>query len=247
MTDLPDDTADDPWLTLAEIADELRLSPVTIRSWIAKGRLRAMRAGQRKWLVRRSDLDAMLADTDGGNSSQPTPEADTDTYPDDVLREMIATAFGYEQADREQTLAMAAYEWDVALDQSRMAPPDARFTSRIRHIAQAASWRAAAIRDAIGQPDFVWTPAAGSNGMTLSYELRPGGNRPGPKEDWDRVDRVVARLGEALEGPSAGPVADVFSDLARALNDVADGIEKRGPRPTEARDGSTPDGEEQRP
>jgi len=247
MTDLPDDAADDPWLTLAEIADELRLSPVTIRSWIAKGRLRAMRAGQRKWLVRRSDLDAMLADTDGGSSAHPTPEADADTYPDHLLREMVATASAYEQADREQTLAMAAYDWDVALDQSRMAPPDGRFTSRTRHIAQAASWRAAAIRDAMGEPDFAWSPAAGSNGMTLSYELRPGGNRPGPKEDWDRVDRVVTRLGEVLEGSSAGLVADVFSDLARALNDIADGIEKRARRPTEARDGLTQDVEEQRP
>lgn len=30
---------DDPWLTLAEIAEELRMSPATIRSWISKGTL----------------------------------------------------------------------------------------------------------------------------------------------------------------------------------------------------------------
>jgi len=230
MTDLPDKTADDPWLTLAEIADELRLSPVTIRSWIAKGRLRAMRAGQRKWLVRRSDLDAMLA-ADPDNRPPATSEPEADAYPDHVLDRLAATAAADEQADREQALGMAAYDWDIALEQSRMAPPDARFTSRIRHIAQAANQQAAAIRDAMDLPDSVWTPVRGSDGMTLSYELRPGGNRPGPADAWDRVDRVVARLGAALEGTSAASVADVFADLARALNDVADAIEKRAPRP----------------
>ena len=40
------------------------MSPATIRSWISKGTLRAMRAGQRKWLVRRSELDRMLAGKD---------------------------------------------------------------------------------------------------------------------------------------------------------------------------------------
>ena len=37
------------------------MSPATIRSWITKGTLRAMRAGRRKWLVRRLELDRMLA------------------------------------------------------------------------------------------------------------------------------------------------------------------------------------------
>ena len=44
----------DPWLTLAEIAEELRVNPATVRLWVIRGRLKAMRAGQRKLLVRRS-------------------------------------------------------------------------------------------------------------------------------------------------------------------------------------------------
>ena len=39
---------DDAWLTLAEIAEELHLRPVTVRSWVSKGKLRAKRAGQRR-------------------------------------------------------------------------------------------------------------------------------------------------------------------------------------------------------
>ncbi len=122
-----------------------------------------------------------------------------------------------------------------------MAPPDARFTSRIRHIAQAANQQSAAIRGAMDLPDFVWTPVRGSDGMTLSYELRPGGNRPGPPGAWERVDRVVARLGAALEGTSAASVADVFADLARAMNDVADAIEKRAPRSNDVAGDAAPE------
>ncbi len=63
----------------------------------------------------------------------------------------------------------------------------------------------------------MWTPVPGSVGMTLSYELRLGGTRPGPKDAWDRFDRVVARLGVAMEGESASAVAGALSDLAGAI------------------------------
>jgi excisionase family DNA binding protein len=54
------DALEDSWLTLAEIAAELRVVPATVRLWIARGRLPATRPGQRKLLVRRSDVDRML-------------------------------------------------------------------------------------------------------------------------------------------------------------------------------------------
>jgi excisionase family DNA binding protein len=53
-----DDT--DPWLTLAEIAAELRVNPATVRLWISRGQLDATRPGRRKLLVRWSKLDRML-------------------------------------------------------------------------------------------------------------------------------------------------------------------------------------------
>ena len=115
-----------------------------------------------------------------------------------------------------------------------MAPPDPRFASRIRHIAEAAARRAATIRDCMEDPGFGWTPIPGSAEMTLTYELRPGGIRPGPKDAWDRFDRVVARLGIAMKGSSASAVAGALSDLASAMNDVADAIENRPARAAEA-------------
>lgn len=52
----------DPWLTLAEIAAELRVNPATVRLWISRRQLNATRPGRRKLLVRRSELDRMLAE-----------------------------------------------------------------------------------------------------------------------------------------------------------------------------------------
>lgn len=57
--DEPEEVAD-PWLTVAEIAEDLRVNPATVRLWVSKGTLPAKRAGQRKLLIRRSDLDRML-------------------------------------------------------------------------------------------------------------------------------------------------------------------------------------------
>ena len=57
---VPPEDLEDPWLTVAEIANELRVNPATVRLWVSKGTLPAMRAGQRKLLIRRSDLDRML-------------------------------------------------------------------------------------------------------------------------------------------------------------------------------------------
>lgn len=56
----------DPWLTLAEIAQELRVSAATVRLWVSQGRLGATRAGARKWLVRRSELERMIGEDQPG-------------------------------------------------------------------------------------------------------------------------------------------------------------------------------------
>jgi excisionase family DNA binding protein len=236
VNDPEPDPRDDPWMTVAEFAEEMRVRPVTVRSWIAKGQLKATRAGQRKWLVRHSELTRMLEQGDGAIPLPPPPAPrraeilEPDDRPPEILDRMVDEAMEEQRERQEQDYAMAAYEWEIALEQSRMAPPDARFASRVRHIAQAASRRAAAIRECMEDPGFVWRPIPGSNGMTLSYELRPGGARPGPKDAWDRVDRVVTRLGIALEGDSGSAVASALRDLSSAMTGVADAIENRPAR-----------------
>ena len=248
MTDPDPDRTDDPWLTIAEFAAEMRVRPVTVRSWIAKGQLRATRAGKRKWLVRRSELTRMLEQGEEPSTPPPPPpppppplpgrpevdRPDSGDYPPEVWEQIVEVAAAVAREQLDQDYGFAAYEWEVALEQSRMAPPDPRFASRIRHIAQAAARRAATIQECMHDPGFGWTPIPDSAGMTLSYELRPGGVRPGPKDAWERFDRVVVRLGAAMEGDSASAVAGALSDLASAMNALADAIENRPARAAEA-------------
>jgi excisionase family DNA binding protein len=52
---------DDRYLTPSQVAAELHVTVVTVRRWITNGQLPASKAGPRKWMVRRADLDAFLA------------------------------------------------------------------------------------------------------------------------------------------------------------------------------------------
>ena len=49
------------YLTVAEVADLLRLNPQTVRNWIDRGQLPAVRVGERRVRIRQSDLDEFLA------------------------------------------------------------------------------------------------------------------------------------------------------------------------------------------
>jgi len=55
----PRQVDEDPWLTLPEIAEEMRVHPATVRWWVHNGHLAAVRGGARRWLVRRSELERM--------------------------------------------------------------------------------------------------------------------------------------------------------------------------------------------
>ena len=58
--------ADEQYLTPAQVADELQVTVVTVRRWIANRELRAAKAGPRRWMISRSDLKSFLAQ--GGQS-----------------------------------------------------------------------------------------------------------------------------------------------------------------------------------
>lgn len=54
------DMLEDEFLTVAEVAELLKLNQQTVRNWIDQGYLPALRVGRRV-RVRRSDLDKLLA------------------------------------------------------------------------------------------------------------------------------------------------------------------------------------------
>jgi excisionase family DNA binding protein len=58
--------ADEQYLTPAQVADELQVTVVTVRRWIANRELRATKAGPRRWMISRSDLRSFMAQ--GGQS-----------------------------------------------------------------------------------------------------------------------------------------------------------------------------------
>jgi excisionase family DNA binding protein len=62
---LPRDQVDEYYLTVAEVAELLRLNQQTVRNWIDQGALPALRVGRRV-RIKRSDLDRLL--TDGYNA-----------------------------------------------------------------------------------------------------------------------------------------------------------------------------------
>lgn len=228
MADDETEQPEDPWLTIAEIADELRLSPATIRSWISKGTLRAMRAGRRKWLIRRSELDRMLA---GADMAAPDDAADA---PDWRAFDTIAPPHrsphwtnpkALEHVSPAGWLGLAESTWRDALRASAQAPPDRGFIVRITDIAEAAARKAAALQNLGDQPPGAWwqRQSALPGGM-LSYELRPGANRPGPAELWARFDRAVDELGRAMSEHSVPAEQQALEEVSLALHEVVDAL-----------------------
>jgi excisionase family DNA binding protein len=225
---------DDPWLTLAEIAEELRLSPATIRSWISKGTLRAMRAGQRKWLVRRSELDRMLRGEDFEDDPSPPPDPSAPgrrrrqrRFPDTITPPSARPGQSEgEDVDPDEWLGIVQWEWLSALRQSEMAPPDAWFAGRLRLIAEAAARKAAALGVFPADEVMRWEGEPFAEDFTLSYELRPGSNRPGPAKLWQQFDRRVDRLGQAMKLARAGAIRSALEDLSITLHDIADSLER---------------------
>src|SRR5437762_817018 len=59
--------AEDPWLTVQQVSEELKIHPATVRVWIRQGRLRAVRAGK-GFRLRRSEVDRTLG-------AEPAPAA----------------------------------------------------------------------------------------------------------------------------------------------------------------------------
>jgi len=122
-------------------------------------------------------------------------------------------------------LGVAETEWRQALRASAQAPPDPGFVVRIRDIADAAARKAVAL-DNLGDeaPGAWWQRQTGLPGGVLSYELRPGANRPGPAELWARFDQAVDELGRAMGEHSVPAEQGSLEAVSLALHDVVDAL-----------------------
>jgi excisionase family DNA binding protein len=246
VTDREPDPTEDVWLTVAEIAAELRVNPATIRLWVSKGKLKAMRAGQRKLLVHRSELNRMLEASSHRYDNVPH-ESQSPAYPRipaprRPVRVRSWSAYGVAKAkvppevrrDAVKGLQEAGAIWDAALEASENAPPDPGFVHRLRAIAAAAERQRDALNRARVIPGFTWKPVPYTEDMILSNELRPGANRPGPELLWDSFDRTVDRLALAMEGNYADLVYHEYRELASVLRKIIEALE-----PSDGDDGAT--------
>jgi excisionase family DNA binding protein len=211
----------DPWLTLAEIAEELRVNPATVRQWVSKGQLTASRAGVRKWIVRRSDLQNMLAATSpaaevveraDGQPPKPPPRPESPTTTDAqaaiALYQIAGNAF-------EAAFAASAY-----------AAPSPGYLERMRRLADACEHMASTMTNASMAAGVQWAGRSNFGAESFPYELRPGGNRPGSAELWQEFDAALERLAIAASGTAVAAVAHAFRELGDALLGVADGLER---------------------
>jgi excisionase family DNA binding protein len=61
---------DEEYLSPAQVADQLKVTTVTVRRWITSGQLQAAKAGPRKWRILRSDLVRFLAASASAEAAQ---------------------------------------------------------------------------------------------------------------------------------------------------------------------------------
>ena len=124
-----------------------------------------------------------------------------------------------------QALQEADVVWEAAQFASANPPPDPGFGKRVRDLARACEEQAKALEAAAHVSGFVWNPELNARDMALSYELRAGGNRPGPPSLWQEFDAAVRRLGRAMEGSFMSVVASAYADLAVVMGQIADAVE----------------------
>jgi excisionase family DNA binding protein len=235
MSEIEPDAAGDPWLTVAEIAAELRLNPATIRLWISKGTLPATRAGRRKLLIRRSDLDRLLQDMRSEHpAGDPLPRLEggyENRRSPPLSRRQLSTADVHSQrptpGETEEIIRriqLADEAWEQARAASDSPPPDAGFPYRLRALADACEQQGTWLLSAAQTLGFQWTPVSDRRDMVVSYELRPGANRPGPPPLWVEFDRRVQRLGIAMAGGWMYHVAWAYRDLAEVMRGISDAL-----------------------
>src|ERR1700743_3008715 len=65
---------EETYLTVAEVAETLKLNQQTVRNWIDQGSLPALRVGRRV-RIKRSDFERVLAESYTGGSGSPAEDA----------------------------------------------------------------------------------------------------------------------------------------------------------------------------
>ncbi len=238
---------EESYLTVAEVAETLKLNQQTVRNWIDQGSLPALRVGRRV-RIKRSDFERILAENYSGTA--PLTDAERRTERRGLLGRRagrvgragssgppapngVGGARGppmsfSDELDRQRAQIMRAVtareRWmgrGDARAQARAARRRVRrATARARRggRAEQVAWEHA---HAAG---LLWRPVPGAENAAPPYELRPDTGRRGPGELWARFDDAVAGLNVAITGSDAAEVADAFGEMAEAAGALADAV-----------------------
>lgn len=223
---------DDPWLTLGEIAQELRVNPATVRLWVSKGQLEATRAGMRKWIVRRSELERMLASAnpapDEAVNDGAAPETSDSRRPNSdapLATDGAESTFLPPVGTRESAIKLVEHANDSvqrAFTASAFAPPSTGYPDRLRAIADAFEHLGATLLHASRTTEAGWGGRDDWGPGHLPYEVRIGGNRPSLEGLWDSFDATFHALGQAMAGNDIVIVGQGFRQASEELFAVAE-------------------------
>jgi len=81
---MPDESAPSEFMTVAEVAELLKLNQQTIRNYVDAGRLAAIRIDDRRVRIRREDVDRFI----DGQTTKPTSQSRADRIR--ALEEQVA-------------------------------------------------------------------------------------------------------------------------------------------------------------
>jgi excisionase family DNA binding protein len=201
------------------------LNPATVRQWITKGELPAMRVGMRKLRIRRSDLEALLAEW---QRTEQTRRGQSDSQPADPQPTSSRWPVPLGTSESTQKLFnIAARDLVLALQASASAEPSAGYTDRLRAIADGF--------EHVGTTSIHGARSAGAGWAgtdfgfeQLPYELRPGGNRPGGEDLWAAFDKASESLSTALAGHDLELIGHAYRQACDELLKVAKRIDESG-------------------
>jgi excisionase family DNA binding protein len=100
---------EDDYLTVSEIAARFKVNPQTVRNWITRDELRAVRVGARRVRILRADLDSFLAATGATPLRDPSERERAAIKQTEHLAAALQSARAALAADRKTDLAIALH------------------------------------------------------------------------------------------------------------------------------------------
>ena len=107
----------DEFLTVAEVAEMLKLNQQTVRNWIDRGELPAVRLGARRVRVRQTDLEALIDSGSSRPAEEPVDEGSIVAWATfgAAMAEATATLEATDRADLVRALdSLATATWALA-------------------------------------------------------------------------------------------------------------------------------------